>query len=292
MRPLLRGIARVSSIAIRGGHRFSVSGGPVLAGYFAYIAMLAFFPFLIFASALTGFVIGPEGAAAALDVLFEPVPEHVARTLEPVVSDVIGERRGGILTLSGVGALWAASNGVDAIRLGFEDAYCVDARRRYALNRVYLLGIVVLGVVCFMALATLIILAPLAFGLLERVFGIHIPMIAGLVRYAVGLGILYALIWALHRLLPSRPMGGMKLWPGVLATALIWGAAATGLSVYLAYAPSYTITYGALAGVILTLLFFYLTGVALLVGAHVNAVVNGIRSGATTGGAGNGRKTG
>jgi membrane protein len=69
------------------------------------------------------------------------------------------------------------------------------------------------------------------------------------------------------------------LCPGILATAVIWGLAATGLSVYLAFAPSYTLTYGTLAGVILTLLFFYLTGVALLVGAHVNASVN--RLGAT-----------
>jgi len=55
---------------------------------------------------------------------------------------------------------------------------------------------------------------------------------------------------------------------------LIWIVAATGLSIYLAYAPSYTVTYGTLAGVIVTLLFFYLTGVALIFGAEVNAAVN------------------
>jgi len=259
-----------------------MTNGAVLAGYFAYIAMLAFFPFLIFASALTGFVIGPEGAAGALDVIFEPVPEHVRLTLEPAILSVIGERRGGILTLSGLGALWAASSGVDAIRIGFDEAYRVDARRRYHVNRLYLLGAVILATICFMALAALIILAPLAFGLVERLFGIAIPALADLVRYALGLGILYALIWTLHRMLPSRPMGGLVLWPGILASALIWGAAATGLSVYLAFAPSYTLTYGALAGVILTLLFFYLTGVALLLGAHVNAVANGLAGAATS----------
>ena len=264
------------------GRSFTRAQGTVLAGYFAYIAMLAFFPFLIFATALTGFVIGPDGAARALDTLFAPVPDHVRLTLEPVITSVIGERRSGVLTLSGLGTLWAASNGVDAVRLGFDEAYRVDARRRYHVNRLYLLGAVILGTVCFMALAALIILAPLAFGLVERFLGVAIPALADLVRYALGLGILYGLIWTLHRMLPSRPMGGMILWPGILASALIWGAAATGLSVYLAFAPSYTLTYGTLAGVILTLLFFYLTGVALLIGAHVNAVVNGIGPHATT----------
>ena len=274
---------RLWRLGLAVGHRFAATNGSVLAGHFAYIAMLAFFPFLIFATALTGFVIGPEGASAALDVLFEPVPEHVRRTLEPVIVSVIGERRSGILTLSGLGAIWVASNGVDAVRLGFDEAYRVDARRRYHVNRLYLVGLVLVGTVCFMALAALIILAPLVFGLIERFLGISIPALADLARYAVGLAILYALIWSLHRLLPSRPMGGMVLWPGILATAVIWGAAATGLSVYLAFAPSYTLTYGALAGVILTLLFFYLTGVALLIGAHVNAVVNRIAPAATQG---------
>ena len=60
-------------------------------------------------------------------------------------------------------------------------------------------------------------------------------------------------------------------------------SAATGLSVYLAFAPSYAVTYGALAGVIVTLLFFYLTGAAIIFGAEVNAVVNKGRRGATRG---------
>jgi len=265
------------------GQGFARAHGSVLAGHFAYLAMLAFFPFLIFATALTGFVIGPEGAAAALDEIFEPVPDHVRQTLEPVIVNVIGERRSGLLTLSGLGALWAASSGVDAVRIGFDGAYGVDARRRYDVNRLYLFAVVILGTVCFMALAALIILAPLVFALMERFLGVSVPVLADWLRQGLGLVILYALIWTLHRVLPSRPMGGMVLWPGILASALIWGAAATGLSVWLAFAPSYTLTYGTLAGVILTLLFFYLTGLALLLGAHVNAAVNGLDGDATSG---------
>jgi membrane protein len=75
----------------------------------------------------------------------------------------------------------------------------------------------------------------------------------------------------------------MRLWPGVLASVLIWSMAATGMSVYLAYAPSYAVTYGTLAGVIVTLLFFYLTGVALIFGAEVNAAINAARPGAARG---------
>ena len=62
----------------------------------------------------------------------------------------------------------------------------------------------------------------------------------------------------------------------------IWSASATGLSLFLAYAPTYAVAYGTLAGVIVTLLFFYLTGAAIIFGAEVNAVVNARRTGAAT----------
>ncbi len=64
--------------------RFNQDQGSVLSGNIAYSLMLAVVPFLIFATALTGFFIGQPGAEAALEALFATVPEHVARTLEPV----------------------------------------------------------------------------------------------------------------------------------------------------------------------------------------------------------------
>ncbi|MEM1343293.1 MAG: YihY/virulence factor BrkB family protein [Pseudomonadota bacterium] len=256
--------------------RFEGAGGTVLSGYIAYTGMLALFPFLIFASALTGFLIGPEGLADALRVLFEPFPEHARTTLEPVIAEVIGERRSGVLTLSGLGALWAASNGMEAVRLGLDAAYRPDAKRRYAINRLYLFGMVVLGVGAFVTLAGLVVLAPLVFALIEGLFGMEIPFIANLARYGLAFALLWGVLWMLHRVLPSRRMRGLRLWPGILASVLVWGTVATAMSLYLAFAPSYTLTYGTLAGVVVTLLFFYLTGVALLFGAHVNAEINGI----------------
>jgi membrane protein len=219
----------------------------------------------------------------ALAALFEGVPEHVARTLEPVLLEVIGQRRGGILTVSGLAAIWAASNGVEAVRIGLDRAYDVDDARHVALSRLIAIAVVLTGFAIFTVLSALIIFAPLAFVLIEQWTEIDIPVELDLLRYLLGMSVLAGSLWAMHRVLPSRPMRGLRLWPGVFASVIIWSAAATGLSVYLAFAPSYAVTYGALAGVIVTLLFFYLTGAAIIFGAEVNAVVNKGRRGATRG---------
>ncbi len=254
--------------------RFNEDDGSVLAGHLAYTAMLSLLPFLVFATALVGFFVGPETSQEALDVMFEALPEHVARTIEPVVVEVLSHRRGGILTLSAVGSIWAASNGLEALRIGFDHAYNVERTRHLAIARLMAIAGVLVGFLVFALLALLVVLAPILFHLVESLLGVQIPAEADLIRYGIGLVILWISLTLLHRLLPSRPMAELVLWPGILASVVIWSLAATGLSVYLAHAPSYALTYGTLAGVILTLLFFYMTGVALILGAYVNAVVN------------------
>jgi len=259
--------------------RFDAHGGSVLCGHIAYSMMLAIMPFLIFATALAGFVVGQQGAEAAVAALFAGVPEHVAQTLEPVLLEVVGQRRGGVLTLSALGAIWAASAGVEAVRIGLDRAYDVGDARHVALGRLISIGVVLAGFAIFAVLSALIIFAPLAFALFQKWTKIAVPVEVDYLRYLLGLAVLSLSLWAMHRVLPSRPMGGLRLWPGVAASVLIWLAAATGLSVYLANAPNYTITYGTLAGVMATLLFFYLTGAAIVFGAEVNAVANADRLG-------------
>lgn len=262
---------KVSAEIVR---RFNEDQGAVLAGYIAYAAMLAGFPFLIFTITLAGQIIGESYSAEAVDVLFNAVPVHVAETLKPVLMEVIGQDRGGILTVALLGTIYAASNGVEAIRIGLDRAYDVESPRNFLLNRLVSIGFVFIGFIVFGTLAVLIIFAPLAFRLLEDLMFIDIPASADIARYLVGGLLLYAILWLMHHILPARTMRGMRTWPGIFASIVIWVLAATGLSIYLAFSPTYAITYGALAGVIVTLLFFYLTGVAIIFGAQVNAVVN------------------
>ena len=255
-------------------NRYIEDEGWVLSGHLAFSGMLALIPFLIFATALTGYVIGVEGGQAVLEALFAAVPDYVARTLEPVIHEVAGQRRGGLLTISALGAIWAASNGVEALRVGFDRAYDVEAYRHIAFSRLIAIGIVIVGYVIFVILSVLFILAPIVFALLEAWTRTDIPFEADLLRYGIGFAVLSLSLWAMHWILPSRRMRGLKLWPGILASVLTWILAATVFSAYLSYAPSYTLTYGTLAGVIVTLLFMYVTGAIIILGAEINAIVN------------------
>lgn len=256
------------------GERFVDHEGWVLSGHLAYSGMLALIPFLIFATAVTGLVIGPAGGQQVLDQLFHTIPAHVAQTLEPVILDVTREPPSGLLTMAAFGALYAGSSGIEALRLGLDRAYDVEDYRHVALSWLISVGVVIVGFGLFMLLAVLFVFAPVLFRLLEIWTGTQISRVAELIRYVIGFAVLGTTMWGIHWVLPSRRMRGLRLWPGILASMAMWVVAASIFTLYLSYTPYYTLAYGTLAGVVIALLFMYLSGAIVLLGAEVNAILN------------------
>lgn len=266
-------------IAVSAYNRFDKDDGAAMAGYVAFSVFLSMFPFAIFLSALAGIFIGPEESQRIFDALFNLAPEHISETLAPVLNDVIGKQRGGLLTIAGLGAIWVASNAVEAIRVAFDRAYYVETPRGFISRRATAIGFVVLAAITFTLLGVLIIGAPLAIRLAEDLTGFEPPFGINVLRYALGIAGFWLFLYLLNRWLPSEPPKSRYVQAGIAVSTILWVACASGFSVYLAYAPDYTVTYGAFAGVIVTLLFFYLTGAILIFGAEVNAALLAARGG-------------
>lgn len=253
--------------------RFEGHDGLVMAGYIAYSVFLSLFPFLIFFFSLAGILLGPEDSRSAFDALFALAPEHIARTVLPVMDEVLGQRRGGLLTVSALGGVWVASNAVEAVRVALDRAYESAHPRGFFRRRFISLCFVLLAALTFTVLGVLIIFAPLGFRLAKEHLGFEVPIAVVYLRYALGLATFAGFLYLLNRVLPSRSPKSRHVWPGIIVTTVLWVAGASLFSVYLAFAPSYSMTYGAFAGVIVTLLFFYLTGAMLIFGAEVNAAL-------------------
>ena len=245
--------------------RFNRNDGSAMAGYVAFSGLLSIFPFLIFATTLIGVLVGQERTGEIVDALFEIAPAHVARTLEPVVTEVLSGRSSGLLTLSAVFAIYVASNAVEP------DSFLV--------NRLRAIVVVFVGAIVAALLGLTILLAPLILRLTAQFTHLQIPSATGLLSTGFGLLVFGFFTFGMHRYLPGRRMEPMtRVWPGVLLTALLWIIAATGFSTYLSFAPSYTVTYGTLAGVIITLMFFYITGLVIIFGAEFNAALNRLQT--------------
>lgn len=260
---------RILTVAI---WRFIANDGSAMAGYIAFAMLFAIFPFVILAVMVGSLLIGPEGSRATVASLVELLPPNLAGTMEPMLLDVVKVDRGSVLTLSALVAIWSSSNGIEAFRIAFDRAYGVANVRPWWLSRLIALGVVLLGMVTFIVLGIGILFGPLLIRLGEDFLGLKAPAAVDWLRYALGIATFVAFLWVLHRVLPPWRTAHL-VWPGILASTLLWFAGAIGFSLFLAHAPSFTITYGALSGVIVTMLFFYLTGMVIIFGAEINASI-------------------
>ncbi|WP_339948643.1 YihY/virulence factor BrkB family protein [uncultured Albimonas sp.] len=255
-------------------NRFQTHEGFMLSGHIAYSALLALFPFLIFCTSVAAATIGPGELQALIDLMFDIAPAQVADAMRPILEQALGVERRGLLTISGVGAIWAASNGVEAFRLGFDRAYQPPNVRNFVISRAVGLVFVLIGAGAALIMGFAVVLAPLIIELTEMLIGRAPPFGMGVLRYIIALVAFALFLYMMHAILPSGRPRARRLWPGITATILLWTVAASAFSIYLARFPTYTVTYGGLAGVIITLLFFYLSGAVILYGAEINAAIH------------------
>lgn len=246
-----------------------------LAGHIAFTGLLSIFPFLIFLASLAGFIGNYAQSLASVDAAIELLPADVAQTLTPVVNEVLESSDGGLLTLGFIGAVYVASNGFDALRIALNTAYGVDEPRPWWQKKLGSIGAVVIGGVVFLLLSVLIILGPVIWDGIVWISPLSESdrWAFSVLRYTVATVLVITALLALHRWLPGRRLKWASLLPGVLSTAFLWLAFASLFSWYVSNLANYNATYGSLGGVIVTLLFFYVSAILFIFGAEINSAL-------------------
>lgn len=255
------------------GQRMSAEDGFMVAGYMAFTAIVAIFPFLLFITALMSFLGTEQEVEEIVELMFETMPAEVAATLEPAVAEVMTGQQTGFLTFGILATIWAASNGIEAIRLAFNRAYGIRTLRPFWYRRLQNALFVLLMALMVPLMSFLIVLAPLIWRVVDEWLGLALSfaLFFTVVRYAIAATALFFTLVAMHRWLPNRPTTLKALLPGVLLTLVLFIVAGTAFSLYLANFADYSITYGSMASVVIALLFFYMTSVIVILGAYVNA---------------------
>jgi membrane protein len=248
--------------------------GLELSGYIAFTAFLSIFPFLIFLAALAGFL-GDEGVADDfVKAMFRFLPTDVAATLAPAVSDVIGSRQGGLLTFGILATLWFASNGIEALRVGLNRAYSVTERRPIWWLRLQSLAFVIASGFVIFFLSVAVLIGPLVWRALGPTVdqSLDTELVFFTARYVVAVVVLWVALMFFHQWLPNARQAFRRILPGVCVTVVLWLLGASLFSWYIGHLANYSVLYGSLGGVAITLVFFYITAVIFIFGAEINAV--------------------
>ena len=256
--------------------------GFIHAGNLAYLSIVALFPFFIVAAAVAHLLGQGQDAMLTVTNVLRRLPPDVASTLREPIMEVLTVRTGTLLWLGGIVGLWTATSFIETIRDILRRAYGVKYCApfwEYRLGSILLiLGAVLLLMVAFALSAALTIAhhfiveqLPLAQDV-GHTLGLYRFVPAGTLFF-IFYGLFYALTPARYR----KP--DCKKWPGALLITAWWLGTAELLGPVLSLFGGYTRTYGSLAGVMIALIFFFVVGLGVVIGAELNAAL--AESGAT-----------
>jgi membrane protein len=245
------------------------------AAQLAYYFLFALFPFLLFLTALLGFLPIPHLLERILALLARIMPQESFGLIQNQVQDLVTQPRGGLVSFGVIAALWTASSAMAAIIDSLNRAYDVKDERPFWKAR----GLAILLTLAFSVLLIL--------SLVLLMFG---PLVGAWIASTVGFGGLFQLLWnilrwpvivilatvavtLLYYYAPNAAQPWRWITPGAVVAIVAWVLVSLGFSYYVNNFGAYNKTYGSIGAVIVLLVWLYLSGFFLLVGGEINAIV-------------------
>jgi membrane protein len=254
---------------------FQADNGMGLAAQLAYYFFLALFPALLFIVALTSFLPAQDLITRVVGMLQGVAPQEVITIITDQLANIANGKQGGLLSFGVIAALWSSSAAMVAIIDALNRAYDVEDARPWWKQRLTAV-LLTLGVAVFMLVSFALIVAG--------------PELADWIASRVGLGSAFAWTWKIvqwplvfalvataigfiYYFAPDVDQDFVWITPGSLLATVLWMLGSLAFRIYVVNFGSYNETYGAIAGVMVLMLWLYLSGLSIIMGAEMNAEI-------------------
>jgi membrane protein len=248
------------------------------AGQIAYGFLFAVFPLFMFLLAILGIVAGPHSSIQQHLVmeLTDAMPPVAARVVQHVVAEITRASGSGKLSFGLILTLIAATSAMTNVMDTLNAAYNVREARSFLKFRSVAVGLTVaLGILMVIAM-TIVLYGNGIANRVGRFIGLS-DVVTWTWKVAQWPVAVFFLLLSFALIYYFGPDVEFPVWhwisPGSVAGVFMWAVASFGLRVYLHFFNSYSKTYGSLGAVMILLLWFYVTGIAILVGGEVNAEI-------------------
>jgi membrane protein len=246
-----------------------------MASHLAITALMALFPFLIFATALASFLGAHAFSDTAVHIVFDTWPEQIAEPISRQVQRVLTVQRGDLLTYGVLAAAFFASNGIEALRVALNRAYRVAETRSFVFRRIQSLVFVLIATLGFLTISVLLVAAPIVVHIAERRLDWVEPYLGTITlwRFVIASGVIVSGLIAVHFWLPAGKRRFVDIVPGILFTLIGWVAGSTIFAAYLERFSSYVATYAGLASIMIAVVFLYIVSAIFIMGGELNAAI-------------------
>lgn len=256
------------------------------AAQLSYYFLLALFPLLLFLITLFGYF---SGAGTRLhqqliSYLSNVMPSAAVQLVVATIDEVTHARGGGKLSFGLLAALWAASSGMNAIAQALNAAYDVPETRAWWKVRLLSIALTVALAILIISALLIVLYGGQVGHFLAAVIhlGRAFTVTWKILQWPISLAFVFLAFSLIYRFapnvgarrhgkrLPSADYRRRWLSPGVVIAVVLWLLVSLGFRLYLHFFNSYSATYGSLGALIIMMLWFYLTGAAILLGGEIN----------------------
>lgn len=256
------------------------------AAALTYYSVLSLFPFLIVLVSLLGVLGSDESIDGLLRIVDQLGSGSAVDTLRSPIENIVhSSQSAGLALVLGIAAgLWSASGYIGAFMRASNEVYeVVEDRPFYKLRPLQLLVTLVMTVVVALVLILLVLTGPLATAIGDELgIGDTAQTIYSIAKWPVLFAIVVIVIGLLYRVSPNAKHVGLRwILPGSLLATTLWLIASAAFSFYVSNFGAYSGTYGSLAGVIVFLVWLWITNQAIILGAQFGAELE--RTGAAAG---------
>jgi len=244
-----------------------------LAAQLAYFFLLSLFPFLLVLVTLIGYL--PFDELAVIEFINTYAPDEIRDLIESNVQQLMNQQSGGLLSIGIIATLWSASNGVNAIMRGFNRAYEVEENRSFIVSRLIAI-VLTIGMI-------IVIITALLLPVFGRMIGVYIFSLFGLsdgfitvwesIRYISSSVVFFVVFLALYVLAPNKRIYFKNAIWGAMFATVFWQLVSLAFSFYVDTLGNYSATYGSLGTVIVLMLWFYISGIIIMLGGVINAFI-------------------
>ncbi|GAA3529095.1 ribonuclease [Aeromicrobium flavum] len=258
--------------AVTAWRQASARQAPLLAAGVAFYLFTSLFPALIAAVSIYGLVADPATVADQTERISEALPADAASLVNGQLEQLTSAPSGSLGLGAAVAillAVYAASGGVGNLVTAINQLYGLEDARSFVARKALALGLTVAAVVFGLVAISLVAVVPVVLNMIDVVPGMR--LLANVLRWVVLAGGIVVAIGILYRVAPDRPSAHGIVTRGVVIAAALWLLVSVGFSLYVDLFGNYSKTYGALAGVVVLLLWLWIGMYAILLGACVEA---------------------
>ncbi|MFP4697690.1 MAG: YihY/virulence factor BrkB family protein [Eubacteriales bacterium] len=251
--------------------RISKDNISALSSQLTYYLLLSFFPFVMFLLTILSYTpITERQFVSRISNLF---PEDISKIITSILNEISKNQSNALLSITVIITIWSASRGVLAIIKGLNIAYRINETRSF----IYIRAISVLYTLIF-AIIIVLTFIMLIFGnkllaLITNLFNIPSELMGLIqfVRYVGSIGLLFLFFIIIYNAIPNRKISFTEVIPGSIFASIGWVLLSIFFSIYIDNFGEYSYMYGSLTGLILLLLWLYISSNIILIGGELNA---------------------